>query len=36
MDRFFAAIVANLFNFAIVATLVLRNHSRRPGSLKIA
>jgi MFS family permease len=33
---FFAAIVANLFNFAIVATLFLRHHSRPHGTLRIA
>jgi len=33
---FFTAIVANLINLAIVATLLLRHHSRPRGALKIA
>jgi MFS family permease len=33
---FFTAIVANLINLAIVATLLLRQHSRPHGALKIA
>jgi predicted MFS family arabinose efflux permease len=33
---FFTAIVANLFNFAIVVTLLLRENSRPRGSLKFA
>jgi MFS family permease len=33
---FFAAIVANLFNFAIVLMLLLRHTSRPRGGLKIA
>jgi MFS family permease len=33
---FFAAIVANLVNLAIVAALLLRHHSRPHGTLKIA